>query len=143
MSLESIFITAASGMSAQTVRLNTTASNLANANSVGRTAEETYKAKHPVFSTLMSEHSDFSGINARSKLGVRVDEIVDSKVPLQRKYQPGHPLANKDGYIYMSNVNPMEEMANMISASRDYQTNVEMMNTAKTMLLRTIRLLER
>ena len=134
MSMFKVFDVAGSALSAQSVRMNTTASNLANANSVSSSDGETYRARQPVFeSVLQSEKGGAS-------VGVAVKEIVESDVPLQSRYEPGHPMANEDGYIFMPNVNVVEEMTNMISASRSYQTNVEMINTAKQLALRTIQL---
>jgi flagellar basal-body rod protein FlgC len=133
MSLMKVFDIAGSALGAQTVRLNTTASNLANANSASSSTEETYRARQPVFATLMDESSD-------AVAGVEVAGIVESQEPLRRNYQPGHPLADEEGYVLMPNVNPVEEMANMISASQAYQNNVEVMNSSKQMLLRTLSL---
>lgn len=133
MSLMKVFDIAGSALEAQKVRLNTTASNLANANSASSSIDTTYRARQPVFSTLMDEASEAAA-------GVEVLGIVESQEPLQREYQPGHPLADEDGYVLMPNVNPVEEMANMISASQAYQNNVEVMNTSKQMLLRTLSL---
>jgi flagellar basal-body rod protein FlgC len=128
-----VFDIAGSALGAQTVRLNTTASNLANANSASSSTDETYRARQPVFATLMDESND-------AVAGVEVAGIVESQEPLQRNYQPGHPLADEEGYVLMPNVNPVEEMANMISASQAYQNNVEVMNSSKQMLLRTLSL---
>ena len=136
MSLFNLFDTAGSALHAQTVRLNTTASNMANANSASSSTGETYRARHTVFAPLMNE---FSGDDENS-IGVKVMGVVESQTPLRSEYNPGHPLANEEGYIFMPNVNVVEEMANMISASRSYQTNVEVMNTAKQMLMRTLSL---
>jgi flagellar basal-body rod protein FlgC len=136
MSLFNIFDVAGSALNAQTLRLNTTSSNLANANSASSSTDETYKARQPVFATMMSNEFD----NENGSVGVQVLGIVEKQEPGRAEYNPGHPLANEDGYVYMPNVNVIEEMANMISASRSYQTNVEVMNTAKQMLMRTISL---
>jgi flagellar basal-body rod protein FlgC len=135
MSLFQIFDIAGSGMSAQSLRLNTTASNLSNAQSVSSSANETYRARHPIFSTNFSDYLD-----EYSSVGVKVDGIVESQAPLRKEYEPNHPKADPDGYIYYPNVNPVEEMANMISASRSFQSNVEVMNTSKQMLMRTLSL---
>ncbi len=142
MGLESILDIASTGMSAQSVRLNTTASNLANANTVGGTPETTYRAKQPIFNAVMLGQNKF-GVGQQAVRGINVSEVIDSQVALERSYQPGHPSASKDGFVYSTNVNSVEEMANMISASRDYQMNVEIMNTTKNLMLRTINLLER
>ena len=133
MSLFKVFDIAGSGMSAQSVRLNTTSSNLANAQTSASTPDEVYKAKHPVFSAIMDQYNN-------SSVGVKVDSIVESNDTPQKLYQPGHPNADDDGYIYTSNVNIVEEMANMISASRSYQSNVEVLNTTKQLMLRTLQL---
>lgn len=133
MSLFNIFDVAGSSLHAQTVRLNTTASNLANVDSVSSSVDTTYRARHPVFATLLADADD-------AVAGVEVLGVVESAAPLRREYQPAHELADAEGYVYMPNVNPIDEMADMISASRSYQSNVEVMNTAKQMLLRTLTL---
>ena len=141
MSLTNIFNISGSGMSAQTVRLNSTASNLANAQSVSSSVGETYKARHPVFASAMA--NVFSGGNDGvfdSDGGVRVLGVVESDAPYQIRYQPHHPMANDEGYVTYPNVNVMEEMTNMISSSRSFQMNVEVMNTAKTMMQRVLSL---
>jgi len=136
MSLFNIFDIAGSGMSAQTIRLNTVASNMAHADTVGGTIEETYKARQPIFAAMLNR--EFSEND--TGVGVQVLDIVESQVPLKSKYDPGNPIANSEGYVFMPNVNMVEEMANMISASRSYQSNVEVINTSKQMLLRTLSL---
>jgi flagellar basal-body rod protein FlgC len=137
MSLFSVFNTAGSALNAQTVRLNTTASNLANAESVNGDASKVYRARHPVFQSMMADSgSSFDGENAAT--GVRVLGIVESKAAPTARYEPDNALANKDGYIYASNVNSIEEMTNMISANRSFSTNVECINTARDLLLKTI-----
>jgi flagellar basal-body rod protein FlgC len=137
MSLFSVFNTAGSGLNAQTIRLNTTASNLANAESVNGDPSKVYRARQPVFQTMMDTSQP--GIDGGdSAAGVRVLGIVESTAPPTMRYQPDHPLANKDGYVYVSNVNPIEEMTNMISANRTFATNVEAINTARDLLLKTI-----
>ena len=131
MSLFNIFNVSGSAMSAQSVRLNTIASNIANADVVSGSADDVYKAKHPVFSTVLDNVS--GEVN-----GVSVDRIVESQAPARQEYDPSHPLADENGYIYRSNVNTVDEMANMISASRSYQSSVEAMNTTKQLILRTL-----
>lgn len=135
MSSFKVFDIAASGMSAQSVRLNTVASNLANANSVSGDANAVYKARHPVFQAINS-----GAPGDGSSAAVRVNGIVESQTPALARYEPGNPLADAKGYIYAPNVNVVEEMVDMISASRAYQNNVEVMNTSKEMMLATIRL---
>jgi flagellar basal-body rod protein FlgC len=135
MGLFSIFDVAGSAMSAQTVRLNTVASNMANADVVSGTEAGAYHARQPVFSAVMKA----LGGNPAS-VPVEINGIVESDAPINKQYSPEHPDADKDGYIYMSNVNMIEEMANMISASRSYQSNVEVANTSKQLLIETLRL---
>ncbi len=137
MSLFNVFNVAGSALNAETIRLNTTASNLANAESVNGDESKVYRARHPVFQTMMN--TDEPGFNGEAAaVGVRVLGVVESKAPATMRYQPDHPLANKDGYVFMSNVNSIEEMTNMISANRSFATNVEAINTARDLLLKTI-----
>jgi flagellar basal-body rod protein FlgC len=138
MSLFSIFDIAGSGMSAQSLRLNATASNIANAESVSSSVDKTYRARHPIFSAVMDEAIGFDEGSALG--GVQVQGIVESQAPTRQEYQPDHPLADAQGYIYLPNVSIVEEMANMISASRSYQGNVEVMNASKQMLQHTLSL---
>lgn len=135
MSMFKIFDTAASGMSAQSLRLNTVASNMANVDSVSSSVEETYRARQPVFSALLNQLNP-----DEPAVGVQVKGVVESNAPLNMEYAPNHPKANEEGYIFRPNVNVMEEMANMISASRSYQSNVEVVNTAKQLMVATLRL---
>lgn len=135
MSMFKIFDTAASGMSAQSLRLNLVASNMANIDSVSSSIDQTYRARQPVFGTLLNQLSP----NAPSA-GVRVKGVVESQAPLIMEYAPEHSLANEDGYIFRPNVDLAEEMANMISASRSYQSNVEVVNTAKKLMAATLQL---
>lgn len=137
-----IFDIAGSGMSAQTVRLNTTASNLANADSVSSSADAAYKARHPVFKAVQSAIAGqvANQLGASAGSSVQVTGIMQNQAAAQARYEPGNPMANADGYIYSSNVNVVEEMADMISASRSYQNNVEVMNTSKDLMLATLKL---
>ncbi len=135
MSLTKVFDIAGSAMSAQSLRLNTTASNLANAESASSSVDETYRARHPVFSAVMREMN-----NPNAGVGVRVAGVVESQAPLQQRFEPDNPLANEEGYVFMPNVNPVDEMVNMISASRSYQNSVEVMNTSKQLMLATLRI---
>jgi flagellar basal-body rod protein FlgC len=132
-----IFDVAGSGMSAQSVRLNTVASNLANADSISGDPSTVYKARHPIFEAVRSSlASGTDGGNA----AVHVRGIMESQATPNARYEPGNPLANQDGYVYSPNVNVVEEMVDMISASRAYQNNVEVMNTSKDLMLATLRL---
>ena len=135
MSLFNVFDVAGSAMNAQSVRMNVTASNLANAGSVSGDPSQVYRAKQPIFSTFSTTLADQSGV-----AGVRLDGVVESSAPLQLLYQPDHPEADADGNVYATNVNTVEEMVNMISASRSYKNNVEMINTTKDLLLQTLSL---
>lgn len=137
MSLDRIFDTAASGMTANNLRLNTTASNMANAEAASSSFEDTYRARHVVLAP--ADHNEMTA-SADSSQGVDVLGVVESQAPLEQRYEPNHPLADEEGYVYYPNVNVVEEMANMMSASRAYQVNVEMMNTAKDMVQRTLTL---
>jgi flagellar basal-body rod protein FlgC len=138
MSLFSVFNISGSALNAQTIRLNTTASNLANAESVDGDPSKVYRARHPVFKTLMDTSDSDGGDSDGAVAGVRVLGIVESTTPAPKRYEPNNPLANKDGYVYMSNVNSIEEMTNMISANRSFTTNIDAMNTARDLLLKTI-----
>ena len=132
MSMFSSFNVSGSAVSAHAQRLNVVASNLANADAVAGPAGQGYKARQVVFETVPM------GTQAAS--GVKVSSIQESQEPLKRVHNPAHPSADADGYVTQSNVNPVEEMVNMISASRSYQNNVEVMNTAKTLLLKTLQM---
>ncbi len=137
MSLYNVFNISGTGMSAQSIRLNTTASNIANAESVSSSIDQTYKARHPVFS---AELNKAFGEQQGQSAGVKVLGIVESDKPVNIEYSPNHPMADENGFIYKSNVNVVEEMANMISASRSYQTNVQVADSAKQMISRTLRM---
>ena len=137
MSSFKAFDIAGSGMAAQSVRLNTTASNLANAESVSGDPTKVYKPRHPIFEAVRASlQAGAQGGDA----AVRVRGIYESPAPPSARYEPGNPLANDQGYVYAPSVNAVEEMVNMISASRSYQNNVEVMNTSKELLLATLRL---
>nr|WP_300307272.1 flagellar basal body rod protein FlgC [Halomonas sp.] len=131
MSMFSIFDIAASGMSAQAQRMNVTASNLANADSVSGPDGQPYRARQVMFESRASSN----GVG-----GVMVSQVVEDPSPMRREYHPGHPLADDAGYVTMPNVDPVGEMVNMISASRSYQANVEIMNTSKQLMLKTLTL---
>ncbi len=136
MSLFNVFDVAGSAMTAQSLRLNLTASNLANAETVAGTPEEAYKARQPVFAAAL--RAARSGANKAVPVEVRA--VVESNAPAQALYMPEHPMADAQGYVYRSNVNTVEEMVNMMSASRSYQNNVEVLSTSRDLLLQTLRL---
>jgi flagellar basal-body rod protein FlgC len=131
MSLFNIFKVSGSAMSAQAQRLNTVASNLANADSATSASGQAYRARQVVFEAVPLEGG---------ATGVKVAQVVEDPSPLKQVYDPKHPMADEKGYVSMPNVNVVDEMVNMLSASRSYQTNVETMNAAKTMLLKTLTL---
>ncbi len=135
MSSMKVFDIAGSALSAQSLRLNLIASNMANADSVSSSADDTYRSRQPVFKTMVDQTNP-----KESAVGVRMLGVVESQVPLQQEYAPEHPMANEEGYIFRPNVNMVEEMANMISASRSYQTNVEVVNSAKKMMMGLLKL---
>ncbi|MFW1676704.1 flagellar basal body rod protein FlgC [Pontibacter sp. JAM-7] len=141
MSLSNVFAIAGSAMNAQTIRLNTTASNLANAESVSSSVDSTYRARKPVFSVQQVQGMDSLGASVPpAGRGVQVDGIVESQAELRQEYSPDHPMADENGYVYYPNVNVVEEMADMISASRSFQINTEIMNTAKQMIQQSLSL---
>lgn len=129
MSLLKILDVSSSAIMAEGQRLNLVASNLANAESVAGPDGEPYKARAAVFQTRPG---------AAGQTGVRVADIVEDQTPAARHYDPSHPMADGEGYVTQSNVNPIEEMVNMISASRSYQNNIEVMNTAQQLMLKTL-----
>ncbi|HEY1129546.1 MAG TPA: flagellar basal body rod protein FlgC [Roseateles sp.] len=135
MSMFQIFNVSGSAVSAQSQRLNVVASNLANADTVAGPDGQAYKARQVVFQTQLMGAGTDSG-NA----GVRVTNVTEDQTPGRRVHDPKHPQADADGYVTYSNVNPVEEMVNMISASRSYQNNIEVMSTAKSLLLKTLQL---
>ena len=130
MAMFSVFDIAGSAMQAQSQRMNVTASNLANADSIAGPDGEPYRAKQVVFESLAQ--------NARGIGGVRVREVIDDPAPMRKEYQPANPLADEQGYITLPNVEPVHEMVNMISASRSYQANVEVINTSKQLMMKTL-----
>ncbi|MCZ4321770.1 flagellar basal body rod protein FlgC [Pseudomonas anguilliseptica] len=145
MSLASVFNIAGMGMSAQSTRLNTISSNIANAETVSSSIDKTYRARHPVFATVYqsAQGGDRGSLFAdqdNAGVGVQVLGVVEDQSSLMPRYEPNHPAADAGGYVYYPNVNVVEEMADMISASRAFQTNTEMMNTAKQMMQRVLTL---
>lgn len=135
MSFERVMSIAGTGMNAQLIRMNTTASNLANAGVVAGTDAGAFRAKRPVFESLlnnaMSGKESFEG-------GVRVNEIIDDPKPVKQVFEPNNPLADENGYVFASNVNEIEELIEMMDASRAYQNNIEVISTAKQLMSRTL-----
>jgi flagellar basal-body rod protein FlgC len=141
MSLMKIFDTAGSGMAAQSLRLNTVASNLANADSVSNNPDSAYRAKELLFAPTQNAEAGSQTQDAdEGTNGVRMLGMTESQMPVETHYEPGNPMADANGTVYGSNVNPIDELVNMISASRSYQNNVEVMNSAKQLALKTIQL---
>lgn len=134
MGLFANFQISGSAISAQSLRLNATASNMANAETVFGSEEEAYRARETVFQSMLIDSS------RPAELGVRMLGVVESEAPVLTRYEPNHPLANEQGYIFTSNVDTVEEMVNMLSSSRSYQNNVEVLNTSKELMLRTLSL---
>lgn len=136
MTSMNIFNIAGSGMNAQNLRLNLVASNISNANSISSSIDEVYKSRQPVFAAELKNVMDKQNAAA----GVNVLGVVESQAPPVMEYAPNHPMADELGYIYKPNVNTVEEMANMMSASRAYENNVEVLDTAKNLILQTLKM---
>jgi len=136
MSIDRIMDIAGSGLNAQLVRMNTTASNLANSNVLAPSEQQAFRGKRPVFQTILENTVNRNATEGIG--GVRIKQIVDDTRPLREMYNPGHPMANDNGYVWGSNVNEVEEMIDMLDASRGYQNNVEVIKTVKELMLRTL-----
>ena len=134
--LKNIFEIAGTALTAQTIRMNTTASNLANAGSVSPTEEEAFRAKRPIFRALVDQAGLNAGFNVLG--GVKVKEVVDSSEPVRKVHDPGNPEANEEGFVFLSNVNEVTEMVEMVAASRSFQNNVEVVTTARQLMMRTL-----
>lgn len=135
--LNSVFGIASNGMAAETTRIKASAENMANANVVTGNPDEAFKPQYPIFKTIQA--NAMSAINGDQPAGgVQVTGTYESQVAPTKRYEPNNPVADKDGYVYQSQVNHMEEMANMISAARSYEINLEMINTTKQMVQRTL-----
>jgi flagellar basal-body rod protein FlgC len=138
MAMEQILNIMASSASAESIRMNVSASNVANAGNIGSSDKETYHARHPVFAQVQSEVAGM--IDAEQPLGgVRVIDVIQGSKPLNWRLDPDNPLADENGRVYLTDVNPIEEMADMISASRQYQASIDMMNTTKSLIMQTLK----
>ena len=135
MSVFKVFDVAGSGMSAQMLRLNTVASNLANAETMASNKQDVYKARHPVFESILQDVGNMDDVAT-----VKVSGVMEEETAAIPHYRPNHPLANEEGYVYSPNIDAVAEMADMISASRSYQNNVEVLTTTKELLLRTLQM---
>lgn len=140
MSFEKIMSIGGTGLNAQLVRMNATASNLANAGVISGSEDTAFRAQRPVFATLLA--GDTVNENADVQGGVRVDRIVNDTKPIEKIYEPGNALADEEGYVFSSNVKEIEELIDMLDASRAYQNNVEVINTAKDLLSKTLDLIK-
>ncbi|RDH84714.1 MAG: flagellar basal body rod protein FlgC [endosymbiont of Galathealinum brachiosum] len=138
MSVFNVFDVAGSGMSAQMLRLNAVSSNLANAETISGNEADVYQARHPVFESVLQEAKNMNGNNDVALVKVR--EIMQEDTTAVPHFRPNHPLANDDGFVYSPNIDAVAEMADMISASRSYQNNVEVLSTTKELILRTLQL---
>jgi flagellar basal-body rod protein FlgC len=136
MGMDNIFGIAGTALNAQLTRMNATASNLANAGTVSSNEADAFRAKRPVFKALIYEQMTHSG--APYVGGVKVDRMADDSVPPRRVSDPRNPLADKDGYVYQSNVSEVTEMVEMMASARSYQNNVEVINTARQLMMRTL-----
>ncbi len=137
MALDNIFGIGGSALNAQTVRMNAVASNLANAGTVASSDKEAFRGKRAVFKAILDDQLNGNS-NDINKGGVKVTEIADDPSPIKKMHDPGNPQADKDGYVYLSNVNEMTEMVEMMAANRSYQNNVEVINTARQLMMRTL-----
>jgi flagellar basal-body rod protein FlgC len=136
MALDNLFGIAGSALNAQSARMNATASNLANAGTVAGTEQDAFRAKRVMFKTIMEQQVGKGDLGNQG--GVRVSGISDDPKPIARVSDPGNPSANQEGYVYLANVNEMTEMVEMMAAARSYQNNVEVINTARQLMLRTL-----
>lgn len=142
--MDNIFGIAGTALNAQLTRLNATASNLANAGTVSTSEQDAFRAKRPVFRTIVQDMLNKGAVDGNTqdiKGGVRIEKLVDDPAPLRRQFDPHNPLADKEGYIVQSNVNEVSEMVEMMAAARSYQNNVETVNTAKHLMSRTLDLM--
>ena len=136
MSMDNIFGIAGTALNAQLTRMNATASNLANAGTVSTNEADAFRAKRPVFKALIDEQMTNNG--APYVGGVKIDRMADDSAPPRRVSDPRNPLADKDGYVYQSNVSEVTEMVEMMASARSYQNNVEVINTARQLMMRTL-----
>jgi len=140
MSIDNIFGIGGTALNAQMIRMNTTASNLANAGTTSATEKDAYRGKRAIFKSLMDDQMTNAGSPYVG--GVKVDKIIDDTKPVPRVYDPGNPLADGDGFVFQSNVNEVTEMVDMMAASRSYQNNVEVVNTARELMMRSLEIIK-
>ena len=140
MAIDNIFGIGGTALNAQLIRMNTTASNLANAGTTASSEQEAFRGKRTVFKALMDQEMTHAG--AQYVGGVKVNKIVDDQKPIPKVYDPNNPMSDKDGFVYQSNVNEVTEMVDMMAASRSYQNNVEVVNTARELMMRTLEVIK-
>ena len=140
MAIDNIFGIGGTALNAQLIRMNTTASNLANAGTTASSEQEAFRGKRTVFKALMDQEMTHAG--AQYVGGVKVDKIVDDQKPIPKVYDPNNPMSDKDGFVYQSNVNEVTEMVDMMAASRSYQNNVEVVNPARELMMRTLEVIK-
>jgi flagellar basal-body rod protein FlgC len=138
MTLSTVFDIAGSAMTAETARLTTSASNMSNANVETGNLDDVYKVQYPIFKTVQENANQWMG--DQLKAGVQLKGTFVSQAEPLKHYQPNNPIADKNGFVYSPNVNTVEEMANVISASKSYQMNIELVNNAKMLIQRTLQL---
>lgn len=137
MSLFDTFKVAASAMRAQSHRMNSVASNMANAGTIAPSEEDTYKAKRVIFEAVLEKKAGI-GTLASAVSMVRTKDVVNDNTPAKKLFNPGHQMADEQGYVYMPDINPAQEMVDMLEATRSYQTNAEVMNTSKSLMIKTL-----
>lgn len=138
MSLNTVFDIAGSALSAETVRFRASVENMSNSNVTAGTPEEVYQPKYPIFQTIQESQNQWMG--DQIKAGVQIKGMYESDIEPSKRYEPNNPISDEKGFVYTTNVNSVEEMANVISASRSYQMNIELLNTAKQLMQRTLQL---
>jgi flagellar basal-body rod protein FlgC len=136
MGMDNIFGIAGTALNAQLTRMNATASNLANAGTVATSEKDAFRGKRAIFKALVDEQMTNAG--AAYVGGVKIDRMAEDNIPPRRVSDPKNPIADKDGYVYQSNVSEVTEMVEMMSAARSYQNNVEVINTARQLMMRTL-----
>ena len=141
MKLDDIMSVAGAALEANTVRMNLAVSNIANAEVMAGNEDDAFKAKRAVFRTILEDEVDKS--RGEVSGGVRIQEVIEDKTSHTVSFDPNHPDANEEGYVYLSNVNAMNELVEMTAAARSFETNVEALNTAKQLMLRTVELLKK
>ena len=139
MGLSSVFDITGTALNAQSLHIDTIAKNMANAQVLAGSEREAYRARRPIFAAILESNINFNS-SSSTLGGVKVDGMSYSDTPIEKQMMRENPFADENGYVYLSNVNLVEEMAYMMEASRNYQSNIEVMNTSKQLMQRTISL---